>query len=70
MHYLSPLNQSSQSKILEEIDRITEPSVMSQGEALEFLERLSTEIETRIDGIKDDMRAKGQDWDWGSAVDS
>lgn len=41
--------------ILEQIDRATDPSRMSLQEAKEFLERLATEIEVRIDGVKDSI---------------
>ena len=43
-------------KILELIDQATEPSQMTLEEALEFLQQLATEIDSRIDGCKDDMR--------------
>jgi hypothetical protein len=33
-----------------------------QGDALEWLEKLSSDINSRIEEIKDDMRSKGQDW--------
>lgn len=48
-------------EILKLIDETTEPSRMGPGAALEFLERLSSNIESRIDGIKDDMRSAGGD---------
>lgn len=61
---LMPLAELMKIKdgIVEIIDRNSEPTKMNPGTALEFLEQLSTDIQCRIDGIKDDMRAKGQDW--------
>ena len=43
-------------KILELIDLATEPGKMSLEDAIKFLEQLATEIDSRIDGCKDDMR--------------
>ena len=42
-------------KILQDIDAVTAPNNMSLETAKEFLERLNTEIDMRIDGIKDDI---------------
>ncbi len=50
------------SQIVEQVDAATAPNNMGPGQALEFLERLVTELEVRMDAIKDDMKAKGQDW--------
>jgi len=50
----------NREQIIDEIDRATDG--FGLGEALEWLEQLATEIQCRIDGIKDDMRNKGQDW--------
>jgi hypothetical protein len=50
------------AQILDMIDASTDPSQMGPGEALEVLEQLHTEIQCRIDGLKDDMRNAGQDW--------
>ena len=50
------------AKIVADVDEASEPSKMNPGTALEFLEQLSTDIQCRIDGLYDDMKAKGQDW--------
>lgn len=52
----------TKERILQEIDSATEPDKMGPGEALEYLEGLVSDLESRMEGIKDDMRAKGQDW--------
>jgi hypothetical protein len=42
------------------IDHATDPDRMSLDQAKEFLENLATEIEMRIDAIKDDIVASGE----------
>lgn len=42
-------------KILSEIDDFTSPSNMSRTDAKKWLDRLATEIDCRLDGIKDDI---------------
>lgn len=49
------------TRILQLIDHAYEPGKMSLAEALEFLEQLATEIDSRIDGIKDDMKSN-KEW--------
>lgn len=49
-------NKLALDAIVERIDATTEP--MALEDAKEFLEQLSTEIESRIDGIKDDLRSR------------
>lgn len=41
--------------LLSEIDTATAPSQMSKAEALEFLERLLTELECRCDALRDEI---------------
>lgn len=43
-------------KILSDIDDFTSPSNMSRTDARKWLDRLATEIDCRLDGIKDDMK--------------
>lgn len=47
-------------EILWKIDAASDPVNMTPEQALAFLERLSTDIECRIDGIKDDLRNREQ----------
>jgi hypothetical protein len=42
--------------IMTEIDLATEPAVMSKREALEFLEQCSTELEGRMEALRDELR--------------
>jgi hypothetical protein len=42
--------------ILDDIDATTEPSRMSKTLALEWLEKLVSEIETRMDALKEEIR--------------
>lgn len=52
--------QRSVPQIMEEIDLATDPSVMSKEEALEFLEACSTDLEFRIEALRDELRADQQ----------
>lgn len=47
--------QDTKDSILMRIDDATHPDAMTQEEALEFLEELSSDIEARIDGLKSDV---------------
>jgi hypothetical protein len=49
-------------KIMKDIDDVIAPDNMTMGDALEWLEKLQTEIACRIDAVKDAMRKAGQDW--------
>jgi hypothetical protein len=40
---------------VEAIDRATEPKQMTLREAIDFCERLVTEIESKIEGMKEDL---------------
>ena len=42
--------------ITDNIDFATEPGRMSRAEAMKFLEQLATNVQCRIDGLKDDER--------------
>lgn len=44
--------------IMRTVDESTEPRRMSQEQAKDFLEQLVTELESRLDGIKDDLRSR------------
>jgi hypothetical protein len=50
------LVEPTMERLLQDIDDMTSPQNMSLEEAKEFLERLHTEIDVRIDGIKDSLR--------------
>jgi hypothetical protein len=52
----------SKEDILRAIAQVTDPKVMTSGEALEFLEDIRHDVNSRIDAILADMKAKGQDW--------
>lgn len=41
-------------QILDEIDRATAPDVMDWREALEFLEELSTDLDGRIEALREE----------------
>lgn len=41
--------------LMRQIERATEPSKMSQQEALDFLEELAAKIDGAIDGLKSDI---------------
>lgn len=43
-------------QIMNEIDLATEPQVMSKEEALAFLEQCVTELEGRIEALKDELK--------------
>lgn len=43
-------------KILIMIDEVTEPSQMSKEEALDFLESLCTDLESRCEALRDELR--------------
>lgn len=58
---MTPSHRKVYEAKLYDIDAVTEPSMMTPKQALEFLELLSTDIQCRIDGLKDDMRNRGQD---------
>lgn len=47
---------SKKDEILELVDDATKPDEMSGSEALEFLEGLQSDIEARIDGLRDDLK--------------
>jgi hypothetical protein len=42
-------------QVMNEIDLATEPSVMSKQSALEFLEQCCTELEGRIEALRDEI---------------
>jgi hypothetical protein len=44
-------------EIIQLIDQATDPAHCSLQQALVFLEQVSTEVDSRIDGIKDYLRA-------------
>jgi hypothetical protein len=50
------LMEPTMERLLQDIDDMTSPQNMTPQQAKDFLERLSTEIEVRLDGIKDDLR--------------
>lgn len=43
-------------QIMNEIDLATEPSVMNKQTALDFLEQCVTELEGRIEALKDELK--------------
>ena len=42
------------------VDSTTEPSKMTQEQAINFLEELCSDLESRIEGIKDDMKTDAE----------
>jgi len=46
----------SVAEFVEALDRATEPKQMTLREAIDFCERLMTEIESKIEGMKEDLR--------------
>ena len=42
-------------KILNEIDAATEPKIMTKNKAMDFLSRLVSELECRIDALRDEL---------------
>lgn len=42
--------------IIDDIDAATDPDRMTKKEAFEFLQRLSTEIESRMEALKEELR--------------
>lgn len=51
-----PREKRSVDEVMNEIDLATDPSVMSKEEALEFLEQCCTELEGRIEALRDELR--------------
>ncbi len=49
------------AEIVELIDRATDPKHMTLRGAIEFCEHLVSEIESKIEGMKDDLRATEPD---------
>lgn len=47
--------EAAKQRILLDIDSITEPSQMSQQQAVEFLEELIADLETRVEAINEEM---------------
>lgn len=45
-------------KIMNQIDVTMDPRRMSQEQAKEYLEAIATDVEARLDGIKDDLKSK------------
>lgn len=43
-------------KFIEQIDEYTEPKNMSKKSALEFLEQMSTELESRMEGLREELQ--------------
>jgi hypothetical protein len=50
-------------KIVNDIDQATEPKNMSKKRAKDFLEQLQSDIESRLDGLKDEMADEDNDND-------
>lgn len=48
------------TEFVEAIDRATDPKQMKLREALDFCERLVSELESKIEGMKDDLRDTGR----------
>lgn len=46
--------------LLEQIDWATEPSRMSKSQALELLEQLVADIDSRIEALKEEIRNEGE----------
>jgi hypothetical protein len=55
--------QTELQRILEEIDRVTESSAMSKREAVEFLERLISECESRCEALEEELNGEEDDED-------
>lgn len=47
---------SDLESILSMVDRVTEPPKMSKSQALAFLEQIETEIEFRVEALREEMR--------------
>jgi hypothetical protein len=50
-------------KIVNDIDQTTEPRNMNKKRAKDFLEQLQSDIESRLDGLKDEMADEDNDND-------
>lgn len=49
----------TRQEIMDTIDEATGPEAMTKAEALEFLEELATDIEGRIEALKEELRENG-----------
>lgn len=54
------MGKMSVASVLEMIESDTAPSRMTARQALEYLEEIQTELDGRIDGLKDDVKAEGE----------
>jgi hypothetical protein len=46
--------------VMTAIDTLTEPTVMTKREAIEFLEQCMTDIECRIEALKDELKNENE----------
>lgn len=49
------MDQALKERILRDIDKATEPNVMSQQDAYEFLSELQSDIESRVEALAEEM---------------
>lgn len=47
-------------EILRAVDAMTEPGNMTQEQALDFMEELSSDVDARIDGLRDDIKNRDE----------